>query len=91
MYGFVRHKYIYTKMAITVTIEKLEKIICQTSDTYIKDYESKIKHIQEKSKLSLWIIGLSIGMELFTLNKLKSEDISDCFNFLLIIVIALFL
>lgn len=76
-------------MATTVTIEKLEKIIGQTSDTYIRHYESEIKYIQEKSKLSLWIVGLSIGMELFVLNKLKSDDISNCFNILLLIVITL--
>lgn len=59
---------------ITISQEKMEELITQTTDTYIRHFESEIKYVQEKSKLSLWIIGLSIGMELFVLNKLEARD-----------------
>lgn len=62
---------------------KIEKITNQMTETYIRHYETEIKFIQEKAKLSLWIIGLSIGIELFVLNKIEAGVLSNCFNAIL--------
>lgn len=62
---------------------KIEKITVQMTDTYIRHYETEIKFIQEKAKLSLWIIGLSIGMELFVLNRIELGVLSNCLNAIL--------
>jgi magnesium-transporting ATPase (P-type) len=62
---------------------KIEKITNQMTETYIRYYETEIKFIQEKAKLSLWIIGLSIGMELFVLNKIEVGVLSNFFNAIL--------
>lgn len=77
-------------MTRVTTIDRLENIISQTTDTYIRHYESEIKCIQEKSNLSLWIIGLSIGIELFVLNKIESKDILSNYNIFLLISTGLF-
>lgn len=53
--------------------KKIETITDQMTETYIRHFETELKFIQEKAKLSLWIISLSIGMELFLLNKLGSN------------------
>jgi hypothetical protein len=55
--------------------KEIEKISTQTSDTYIRHYETEVKFLQEKAKLTLWIIGLSIAMELFLINKIKPENL----------------
>lgn len=57
--------------------EEIEKISTHISDTYIRHYETEVKFLQEKAKLTLWIIGLSIGMELFLINKIKPENIDS--------------
>lgn len=67
---------------------KIEKITNQMTETYIRHYETEIKFIQEKAKLSLWIIGLSIGMELFVLNKIDLGVLSNCFNAILFYIIG---
>lgn len=67
---------------------KIEKITNQMTETYIRHYETEIKFIQEKAKLSLWIIGLSIGMELFVLNKIEVGVLSNCFNAILFYTIG---
>lgn len=69
--------------------EEIEKICIQTSDTYIRHYETEVKFLQEKAKLSLWIIGLSIGMELFLVNKIKSENLNSLSAKIFIGVISL--
>jgi|GEM_PF-4364441 hypothetical protein len=60
--------------------ERFEKIIVQVSDTYIRHCESEIKYTQEKAKLSLWIISLSFGLELFILNKMNKADLVSIVN-----------
>ena len=67
---------------------KIEKITNQMTDTYIRHFETEIKFIQEKAKLSLWIIGLSIGMELFVLNKIDVGVLSNFFNAILFYTIG---
>ena len=57
--------------------KEIEKISTQTSDTYIRHYETEVKFLQEKAKLTLWIIGLSIGMELFLINKIKPQNLNE--------------
>lgn len=61
----------------TEAFEEIGKISAQISDTYIRHYETEIKFIQEKSKLTLWIIGLSIGTQLFLMNKVKTENLDS--------------
>lgn len=68
---------------------KIEKITNQMTETYIRHFETEIKFIQEKAKLSLWIIGLSIGMELFVLNKIDVGVLSNCFNAILFYTIGI--
>lgn len=59
------------------------------TETYIRHFETEIKFIQEKAKLSLWIIGLSIGMQLFVLNKIDVGVLSNCFNAILFYTIGI--
>lgn len=68
---------------------KIEKITNQMTETYIRHFETEIKFIQEKAKLSLWIIGLSIGMQLFVLNKIDVGVLSNCFNAILFYTIGI--
>jgi len=64
-------------MTESEAFKEIDKISTQTSDTYIRHYETEIKFLQEKAKLSLWIIGLSIGIELFLINKINSENLDS--------------
>lgn len=68
---------------------KIEKITNQITETYIRHYETEIKFIQEKAKLSLWIIGMSIGMQLFVLNKIETGILNNCLNAILFYAIGI--
>src|ERR1022692_1917608 len=76
--------------AVTVVeaFTEIEKITREISDTYIRHHESEIKYTQEKAKLTLWIIGLSIGIELFILNKLDKHEINSIYKSSLLIIIS---
>lgn len=78
-----------TQEQFTQATSKIEKITNQMTETYIRHYETEIKFIQEKAKLSLWIIGLSIGMQLFVLNKIDVGVLSNCFNAILFYTIGI--
>jgi hypothetical protein len=71
------------------TFERIEKTFVQVSDTYIRHYESEIKYTQEKAKLSLWIISLSVGLELFILNKMNKGDLVSIVNKCLFISVSI--
>lgn len=62
---------------IPIEFDKLSQIFYSTSDSYIRHFESDIRYIEEKSKLTLWIIGLSIGMEIFVLNKIDRDSFTS--------------
>jgi hypothetical protein len=74
---------------MVTTVEHLKQIIIQTSDTYIRHYESELKVTQEKAKLSLWIIGLSIGIELFVLNKVERSILGNTLSVTLFLSVTL--
>lgn len=72
------------------TAEDLKEFVEQISDTYIREYEAEVKFTEEKTKLILWIIGLSIGMELFVLSKVESKDLKSTWNMALFIALSAF-
>ena len=68
--------------------KRVNEIIPKISDTYIMNYENEIRFIHEKEKLSLWIIGLSIGIEFFLLSKLEKQDLGTWTSIILFSIIS---
>ncbi len=56
-------------------LDRLHYAIEKNSDTHIKHYEAEIKYVEEQTRLSLWLLGLSLGLEFFVLNKITDLGI----------------
>ena len=69
-------------------IQRVKEITIATSDSYIENYEDEIRYSHEQEKLSLWIIGLIIGIELFMLSRLEKDDFSTWISVILACLIS---
>lgn len=55
-------------------LEIIREITISVTEAYMDNYEYEIRYTEEQGKLSIWIIGLSIAIELLLLNRLENGD-----------------
>lgn len=66
--------------------EIVKQIFSDASDSYVNEYLTEIKMIQENSKLVIWLMGFSIGLELFIIKELiPLYSVLSCFNKILVV------
>lgn len=68
--------------------KEIQEIVDKRTDTYIYDYEAGIKSAKEKANLTIWIIGLSISLEVFLLSNWKRINFDSYISLILFIVIS---
>ncbi|MES2556109.1 MAG: hypothetical protein V4604_08160 [Bacteroidota bacterium] len=66
-------------MQLTEEEIQIEKQIHSTTDHFIQNLERDIKHIEERRKLTLWIIGVSTALEIFIATKFSWSKL-NCFG-----------
>lgn len=66
-------------------LEAIETLINLVTNTCLQNKESEIQQIDNEKKLILWIAGLAIGLEIFTLNSIKWESLSRFTAFLYVL------
>lgn len=68
--------------------KRVLEIIPEISDVYIMTYENELRYVQEKGKLSIWIVGISVTLELIFLNKLEKQDFGTWTSVILFAIIS---
>lgn len=63
----------------------IEKQIHSTTDHFIQNVERDMKHIEERRKLTLWIIGVSTALEIFIATKYSWSKL-NCFGATLYVI-----